>query len=142
MKSAYLEGRLKHYLARRSPPQFMAKNDTAQAEEVAALVRAVGRAAPDSGYQEWWPRLEDALDRDLKTRAWPNVHEIMEAARKVGGRSEEAGRGDRAKLSYDNLKALDDEILPRARKWLSIPGLAEHGRATLDYWGEEIDNAR
>ena len=27
-------------------------------------------------------------------------------------------------------------ILPTARRCLTIPGLAEHGRKTLEFWGE------
>lgn len=139
MKSAYLDGKLRNYLARRSPPQFMAKNETAQVEELAALVRAVSRAAPDSGFQEWWPRLEDALDRDLRTRAWPTVHEIGEAARKIGGNRDAAMQtGDRGKLSFDQVQLLNEKVLPTARRWLGIPGLAEHGRQTLAYWGEDV----
>lgn len=140
MKTVYLEGRLRNYLARRSPPQFMAKNETAQVEELSALMRALNRAAPDSGFQEWWPRVEDVLDRELKTRAWPTVHEISEASRKVGGKPDGIKQdGDRSKMSHDELGLLTEKVLPTAKRWLTIPGLAEHGRKTLEYWGEHID---
>jgi hypothetical protein len=39
-------------------------------------------------------------------------------------------------LSRSELALLEDTILPTARRWLTIPGLAEHGRKTLEYWGE------
>lgn len=45
--------------------------------------------------------------------------------------------GDKSKLSYDELRILEDKILPTARKWLAIPDLADHGKQTLEYWGEK-----
>ena len=45
-------------------------------------------------------------------------------------------RGDKTKLTPDELDFLEDKILPSARRWLSNPGLADHGRQTLAYWGE------
>lgn len=46
-------------------------------------------------------------------------------------------QGDKAQLTPDELELLETKILPTARKWLRIPGLAEHGRSTLAYWGEQ-----
>ena len=46
------------------------------------------------------------------------------------------GRGDKSKLSRDAIVLLESTVLPNARKWLSIPGLADQGRQTLEYWGE------
>lgn len=48
----------------------------------------------------------------------------------------QAARGDRSKLTYDELGALENKILPTARRWLTIPALREHGEKTLDFWGE------
>ena len=50
-------------------------------------------------------------------------------------KSEAQGRS-RDELSVEELILLDEKILPSARKWLTIPGLADKGRATLAYWGE------
>ena len=47
-----------------------------------------------------------------------------------------APRGDRSTLSFDELELLENKILPTARRWLGIPGLADKARSTLDYWGE------
>lgn len=48
-------------------------------------------------------------------------------------------RGDRSSLTFDELELLENEILPTARRWVrEIPGLADHGKQTLAYWGEEI----
>ena len=46
-------------------------------------------------------------------------------------------RGDKNMLTAAELALLETKILPTARRWLSIPGLAEHGRKTLEFWGEE-----
>lgn len=46
--------------------------------------------------------------------------------------------GDKNMLRADELDLLENHILPTARRWLTIPGLKDHGRQTLMYWGEEI----
>ena len=46
--------------------------------------------------------------------------------------------GDRNRLSRDELQRLDMDIIPTARRWLSIPGLDEHAKKTLEYWGERV----
>lgn len=46
------------------------------------------------------------------------------------------GCGDRSKLSFDERRILEDEVLPRARSWLDVPGLADQGRRTLLFWVE------
>lgn len=45
-------------------------------------------------------------------------------------------RGDKSKLTFEQLELLEDSILPTARKWLNIPGLEDSARQTLEYWGE------
>ena len=41
-------------------------------------------------------------------------------------------------LSTDQLRLLHEKILPAARRWVrDIPGLADEGQKTLDYWGEK-----
>lgn len=134
MKKQYIEGKMRDYLARRSPPNSISKNERALTDELGAILRAVVRAAPDQGFQEWWPRFEDSLDRSLKTRAWPTVYEINAASPKRAEDTSE--RGQRASLSSNDLHTLETKVLPTARRWLEIPSLAEHGRQTLEYWGE------
>lgn len=43
--------------------------------------------------------------------------------------------GNRGTLSFQELELLENTILPTARRWLDIPGLRDHGLATLNYWG-------
>lgn len=47
-----------------------------------------------------------------------------------------AARGDRRALTFDERELLETKILPTARRWLKIPGLADHGKQTLRFWGE------
>ena len=47
--------------------------------------------------------------------------------------------GNRSKLSYDELRILEDQVLPVARNWCRhVRGLRAHGETTLGYWGEPI----
>ena len=46
--------------------------------------------------------------------------------------------GDRNKLTYDQRRILEEQVLPTAREWLKINGLAHHGKSTLAYWGEDV----
>ena len=54
---------------------------------------------------------------------------------RAAGHREGSGKardqGDRNKLGFDELKKLDEEVLPAARRWLKIPGLRHHGENTL-----------
>ena len=47
-------------------------------------------------------------------------------------------RGNKSDLTFDELDLLENKILPRARSWLTIPSLADHGKHTLEYWGETV----
>lgn len=72
--------------------------------------------------------------RDAKTHR-PKPADILGRI-KGGGSATGHGRGDRSKLSADEIVLLDAKVLPAARRWLNMPGLADHGRQTLNYWGE------
>lgn len=46
--------------------------------------------------------------------------------------------GDRSRLSHDELILLEEKVLQTARRWVrTYPGIADHGRQTLAFWGEE-----
>ena len=86
------------------------------------------------GYDQ---RLIDAacnryLTREPKRRPTPAAIRDMVNPHTFG-----AAAGDRSRLSADELELLENKILPTARRWLSIPGLAGHGKQTLALWGEE-----
>lgn len=51
--------------------------------------------------------------------------------------------GNKARLSVDEQFILEQRVLPEARRWVrDIPALAQHGRATLEYWGESMEVAQ
>lgn len=83
----------------------------------------------------------DAVFRHLKSNLgliyWPTSRQVSDAIRDVQREgSEGARRGDRSKLSFDEQNLLDTKVLPTARRWLSIPNLRDHGKRTLEFWGE------
>lgn len=45
--------------------------------------------------------------------------------------------GNREGLTFDQRDLLENQILPTARRWLRIPGLADHAKQALAYWGEQ-----
>ncbi len=47
--------------------------------------------------------------------------------------------GDRTTLTPDERNILENQVLPTARRWLSMPGLDVHAMQTLDYWGETYE---
>lgn len=49
----------------------------------------------------------------------------------------EIRRGDKALLNMDERYMLETKVIPTARRWLGIKGLADHGRQTLEFWGEQ-----
>lgn len=63
------------------PPRGMGQQ--AQADELAALGRALDRLAPSTAYEAWWPRFEDALMSAATTRAWPLIGDVERAAKSV-----------------------------------------------------------
>lgn len=67
------------------------------------------------------PTPADIRERIMKTRVRPDVG---------------MGRGDKSKLTFDELDLLENQVLPTARRWLHSPELADQGRQTLTYWGE------
>ena len=47
--------------------------------------------------------------------------------------------GDKNSLTHDELVLLEGKILPTARRWVAMPGLAAHGMQTRTYWGEPFE---
>ncbi len=55
----------------------------------------------------------------------------------------EVKRGDRRSLTAAELTALDEKVLPAARRWLrEFPGLAHHAVSTLEHWHEPLVDDR
>lgn len=77
----------------------------------------------------------DSCIRESVYRPTPaDIRKRIEEKRspKIGGT-----RGDRSKLTADEVALLDGQIIPTARRWLMTPHLAKHGRQTLEFWGEQ-----
>lgn len=130
------------WMKRRTPPSHFAGDEQAEADELASLLSALMRHAPFVDVGAWVSRVTAYLEERSKYRVWPSLGEVVEAcelinARKAGG-GKAIQRGDRSKLTRDQLYLLESQILPTARRWVQeIPGLAHHGRQTLEFWGEE-----
>lgn len=108
---------LTRFLGRFSPPRGM--NDQGIADSTSALLRAIDRAAPMTGYDAWWPRFEDRLEESMTTRAWPTVSEVAKVAKSIP-------LPDSAKVDDDDW--MERGILKRIRRFLDgSPGEGEKG---------------
>lgn len=106
IRDAELSQMLSGVLGRLSPPRGIANSERAMGDEVAALAKALSRAAPSQGYRAWFEDFSDALASRAKTRAWPIVSEIEAAAKAVADRSAQSSSGpDNA--DYYEIKAID-----------------------------------
>lgn len=83
------------------------------------------------------PDIESACEMYLRnqSRRKPTPGDIYELAQ-VNQKPGVSGRGDRSTLSHSDLALLDEKAIPNSRRWLGIPGLEDHGRKFLEYWGE------
>jgi hypothetical protein len=75
-----LKNRLSRFLGRKAVPRHLATSE-AQADEIAALLRAVRKAAPrdPDALSGWWEGFEDGLEERCG-RNWPTVRDVREAA--------------------------------------------------------------
>jgi hypothetical protein len=121
-----------------SPPRGIAANEDAAGRELELLVGVFERAAikPEEVREVF-----RAVKETAETRSWPTSKELIEAISRVRGttKQQDPSRGDKSKLSHDEMVLLENKILPTARRWLSMPGLDTHGIQTLDYWGESYE---
>jgi hypothetical protein len=118
-------------------------NPEAAAKEVATIVGVFAR-------ENATPETVEAAFQHIKmtetSRAWPTAAVVYQALRDI--RREKAqqtesvtgqGRGDRHTLDGIQLTALENKVLPTARRWLRMyPGLRSHAIAVLEYWSEPL----
>lgn len=64
------------WLDRYVPARNLAANDEAKQAEIDAHIRVIAIYAPEQETDAWLGRVTDALDRAMKTSAWPRVSEI------------------------------------------------------------------
>lgn len=73
----------------------------------------------------------DHIRKEAKWR--PSPASIRERCEK---RENRVGQGDPNALSRDEQDILFGTLIPRWQKWLGIPGLEDHARQSLGYWGQ------
>jgi hypothetical protein len=120
-----LKNRLSRFLGRKAAPRHLTAAD-AQADEIAALLRAVRRVAPrdPDALPGWWERFEDGLEERCG-RNWPTVRDVCEAAAPAasasGNRPAEPGDIDTAVLVARRMRARE----PVGQDWLFGLGACE-----------------
>lgn len=85
VREEFLNEKMQALLNRRTMPRGFEGKAQIQREEVQALVACLCRKAPRHAYDDWWLRVEEAIDEDAKTRAWPTVGEVTKAIGRVAG---------------------------------------------------------
>ena len=126
IRDAELSQLLSALLGRLSPPRSIAGSERAMGEEVAALAKALSRAAPSQGYRAWFDDFADALASRAKTRAWPIVSEIEAAARAVADRSAQSSSG------ADNADFYEIKAVERMADWFGKfrSQMPSHGKSS------------
>lgn len=71
-----ITGWFQRWLDRFSPPQKIATNERAMQDERASLLRVLLKFAPKEDGRAWFNRITEALEYQMKTRAWPTVNEL------------------------------------------------------------------
>ena len=100
------------------------------------LTRAIGRDWVDVLEPLSQPDIDRACKKWMRTQRGrkPTPGDIYALAQ-VNQKPVVGDRGDRGTLSHDERVLLEEKVIPTARHWLGS-GLDEHGRKTLEYWGE------
>ena len=124
--AAWIAGRIETLLSHYYQPDQPREVLEAALDDWVELLAPLSKQSIDAACSSW---LRD------EPRKRPTPGDIRARAKGEIGASQNQ-KGDRSKLSFDQRALLDDQIIPTARRWLKIPGLAEHGRKTLEYWGE------
>ncbi len=134
---ADVTGKMKEFLARKAIPRHLADSTEAQAGEITALVFCAMRYAPTDPdrLRSWWPDFIVGLSTACGA-CWPTEKMIGEVVRALRDSKVSESSGNLDELSPD-ARAKAEKIISTARRWLGIPGLAQHGRKTLDYWGQQ-----
>lgn len=78
------------FLARYSPPRHMQASPETMQAEADALFRVVMKFAPSTDYENWLDAVLEQLAYQMKTRAWPTVHEVGSSARNISRSRSEA----------------------------------------------------
>lgn len=124
-----------------SPVESMRDNPEALAKEMATITAVLSRD------QATVSQIEAAfqhIKQSSHSRAWPTAAMVFDALKhikrsKVSEPLSGGVSGDRFKLSGSERSTLEGDLIPSARRWLRMyPGLRNHAKATLQYWGEPL----
>ena len=92
---ADLSRRMNDFLSRRQPPKAFAANESAQAEQFTAYLKALKKYAPQGDtLHDWWGRFMTELGQSSETWAWPSEREVWNACKAASGNSRRDGTGD------------------------------------------------
>lgn len=123
--AAWISGRIETLLSHYYQPDSPSEVRDGAIDDWVEILSHLPKAAIEMACAAW---LRD------QPRRRPTPGDIRAKAT-IGANTE---HGDRTKLSYDERLILENTIIPAARKWAkSNGGLAEHGRRTLAFWGED-----
>ncbi|MDP5216711.1 hypothetical protein Q5Y75_05730 [Ruegeria sp. 2205SS24-7] len=131
-RETFLTQKITGYLDRKSPPRNLGAR--AQADEMQSLVRCFMRYAPRDRFEEWWPRFEDRLDEDAKTRAWPTAGEVKAAATAI------AGPSSKRPAQGDEIDPLDI-YAKRMERGEPVPDGCFYGRIAVDMQARGLVNS-
>lgn len=139
-----IRSRLTRWLARFNPPRIMEDNEQLQHEEFNSLFDCLDRYAPTNRpCAAFIDQALDAMEFEMTYRVWPTKGELARVCEKLTPRQSSSSapgstaRGDKSLLSPDEIRTLENHVLPTARRWMNeIRGLADQGQRTLAYWGE------
>lgn len=76
LRSAEIGKQFQEWAERLTPPQGIKNNPKAMQAEWDALLKVLLRFAPGDGYNGWVAEALERCGMNLKTRAWPTVHEL------------------------------------------------------------------
>lgn len=104
LRNTEIAGMLRRWLERFSPPASIKDNPRAAQDSADALLRVLLKYAPPSDYVPWINQALDQTEMQMKTRAWPTVHEIGAVCSNM--RKDEPKRGGHAtSLDYFEMTA-------------------------------------
>lgn len=120
----------RRWLERFTAPASIKGNGRAMQDAADALLRVLLKFAPHEDYEPWTRRALDAAEWQMKTRAWPTVHELGAACsnlRKETASGEEVKTADphevAARKIHDNQPVSDGWIFGRGAHELVERGL-------------------
>lgn len=82
-RTTSIANKLGRWLERYTPPLFMTDKPQAKQGEAEALFGCLCRYAPQMDYDPWIDRALETCSEQMKTRAWPTLHELATVCRNL-----------------------------------------------------------